>query len=335
MNDNILRIEKSENCSGQIYSIDKIPKLKEKNYIIQDYPLDGDAPKQFICLYEYKHPERNRKGNKKMWVGYIAKTAEKWYPHESIIEYSINKIGELLGLKMNETKLVIANTQIRFLSKYFLNKEKETLVHGAEICGEHYGNMNEAIIIANNVKKAREVFTFEFVKDAIRLVFPDNFETLMTEFVKMLVFDSIVGNNDRHFYNWGIIRSISKEKNVIFAPLYDSARGLLWNLSEENIDKYLLNYKTDQGSLINKYILNSKPRISLEENSDVNHFELINFLKAYNQEYAGIIDKLLSPENEESIFSFLRDKIFLFYSRNRQEAIELVLKLRLEKLREI
>jgi len=48
-----LRNETSIHCSGKIINKHSIPLLKENDYIIKDYRLDGDAPKQFIKAYFY------------------------------------------------------------------------------------------------------------------------------------------------------------------------------------------------------------------------------------------------------------------------------------------
>jgi hypothetical protein len=72
-------------------------------------------------------------------VAYIAKVGHKWYPMESITEYLMNRIGEVLGVNMAVSKLVIIQNQIRFLCKYFL-KKNEQLVHGAEIFGSYVGS---------------------------------------------------------------------------------------------------------------------------------------------------------------------------------------------------
>lgn len=333
MIDKKLRIENSISNSGDIFNLSKIPTIKNKNYYIKDIPLDGDAPKQFIYVYEYSKSSNIKKANLETWTPYIAKTAEKWYPHESIIEFAINRIGESLGLVMNEVKLVVANTQIRFLSKFFLDQD-ESLIHGADICGEHIGNLEQARIIANDKRKAREIFTFEFVKDAIRNVFPNEFEYIMKEFVKMLVFDAIVGNNDRHFFNWGIIRSISNTKNSItFAPIYDSARGLLWNFDEANIEKYLNNYEKENGTLIDKYLKNSCPRISIEDDKSINHFELIKFLWNYNDEYKNLINKLLIDDTKNKIFTLLDAEIFIYFSEKRKKVTRIIITERFQKLK--
>jgi hypothetical protein len=88
-----LRIEKSAQYSGPI-SLKGIPVLKENRYCIVDVPLDGEAPKQYIKAYFY-YKNCPRKTSPKTWDGYYAKFGGKSYPHESIIEYTINQIGEL------------------------------------------------------------------------------------------------------------------------------------------------------------------------------------------------------------------------------------------------
>lgn len=135
--DKKLRIEISENRSGKLKKQNTIPYLKEDCYCVLPNDLDGDAPKQFIIAYFYKKGGSVFKKKPNTWKSYIAKTAEKWYPHESVVEFLVNRIGEVLGLRMNKIKLVYANTQIRFLSEYFLDTDKEIMIHGAEICGEY------------------------------------------------------------------------------------------------------------------------------------------------------------------------------------------------------
>lgn len=299
--------------------------------MVKGYDLDGDAPKQFIKAYFYREGSTIRKFSSGSWTPYIAKTAEKWYPHESIIEYMINRIGQVLGLYMNEIKLVRANSQVRFFSQYFLNKN-EKLIHGAEICGEHLGDMLLAEAIANHKPTARELFTFEFIKDAIRSVFPQCFESLLVELVKMIAFDALAGNNDRHFYNWGIIDTKKKTSKLpTFAPVYDSARGLLWNYSDENIKKI---YKQGSKKIVT-YAEEACPRISIEENKQANHFQLIDFIKRYNTEYEQIVTGLANVENEEKVLAMLQKEFYPFFIPERSALITMILRTRFKKIRGI
>jgi hypothetical protein len=329
-----LRVEVSKNCSGNLLRKQAIPLLRENDYIVKDYSLDGDAPKQFIKAYFFERDSTVRRNSKHSWCAYIAKTAEKWYPHESVIEYMINRIGQEMGLKMNEVKLVRANGQIRFLSKYFINSNLQ-LIHGAEICGEYLEDMPLAEEIANNKKSARELFTFEFIRDAIRNVFPKDFEHLLTQLVKMIAFDAIVGNNDRHFYNWGVIAT--KKKTPIlpkFAPLYDSARGLYWNRSDKALE-HILGLHKQGNQTIHKYILDASPRISIEENKQANHFQLVDFVKRYREEYNKIVNDLSCAENEEKVLKMLAHEFYPFFVPARKEIIETVLTERFKKITEI
>lgn len=284
--------EVSENNSGEIFSTSKIQLLKEKDYYIMDIELDGDAPKSFIKAYFYEKNSGVKRRNLKTWTAFIAKSAEKWYPHESFTEYMINRIGIELGLNMNNVKLVRANGQIRFLSEYFLSPN-EALTHGAEICGYYLEDHEMARQIANHKKTARELFTFEFISKAIEFVFPNAFEEILQGLVKMIAFDALVGNNDRHFYNWGVIDTIKRsKKQPKFAPIYDSARGLLWNFGEGNIVKHLETHRSS-GKKIEKYISNATPRISIESDSNCNHFQLVSFIKSHKDDYNEIIDELV------------------------------------------
>ena len=163
----------------------------------------------------------------------------------------INRIGQELGLFVNDIKLVQANGQIRFLSKYFL-KGNEKLIHGAEICGEYLEDKNLADEIARNRDIARKLFTFEFVTKAIRSVYPNCHGSIILGLVKMAIFDAITGNNDRHFYNWGVIDYTKKtSKHPFFAPIFDSARGLLWNESDKKVIHHLEHSFKDGDKIVN------------------------------------------------------------------------------------
>ncbi|GAB3416304.1 HipA domain-containing protein [Niabella aquatica] len=329
-----LRREKSLFKSGKILRPQSIPTLKESDYIVQDIPLDGDAPKQFIRAYFFERDGTVRKANPKTWSAYIAKTAEKYYPHESIYEYLINRIGQTLGLEMNEIKLVWVNKQVRFLSKFFL-KDGEELIHGAEICGEHLGDKDLANEIANDRKSSRELFTFEFIKESIRNVFPKTFDNLLVGLVKMIIFDAIVGNNDRHFYNWGVIRTqIKSQKLPTFAPLYDSARGLFWNCTEAQVNGHLEHYSKNGKKVVN-YIEKAYPRISIADNIQANHFELIEYLIRLNTDYISLIDEFSSTENEIKVLKMIKQEFSLILTIKRVELISLILKTRFEKIRRL
>lgn len=253
-----------------------IPTIKKGEYFVEiGRSITGDAPKEFIRVYEYGVA---RKINRNKWPLYIAKTGHKWYPNESITEHLLNRIGECLGLKMAKSRLVWANEQLRFLSRYFLRNEEE-LIHGADI---YAGYMNDRDFVENIEAQnlSREFFTVQFTYTVLQTIFPQQAAIIFREFIKMLLFDALVGNNDRHFYNWGVIRDLESHQEPCFSPIYDTARGLLWNESEEKIVDLALN-DSKAKAYLQKYIRGSRPKIGWDGQTNINHFTLVELIAGH------------------------------------------------------
>jgi len=131
-----LRTEEIKQYSGAC-NLHLIPKLKNQQYYVEQVELDGDQPKQYLRAYFY-YKNCPWKSKPESWPGFYAKFGYKSYPLESITEYAINQIGESLGLLMNETRLVMVNGQVRFLSEDFIKLGTEKLIHGVEILHEYF-----------------------------------------------------------------------------------------------------------------------------------------------------------------------------------------------------
>lgn len=265
----VYKLEK--NSGARIKKPGKIQTVKKHQYCIVDgYTITGDAPKEFIRVYDYGEA---RKAEPKKWPLYIAKTGHKWYPTESITEYLLNLLGVEFGLEMADSKIAWIGGQLRFLSRYFLTSNKQELIHGADIFAG-FVNDRDFIEQIEEQQLARDLLTLQFAKSALEFTFPFHYEAILNQFVKMLLFDALVGNNDRHFYNWGVVRHIESKEEPYFSPIYDTARGLFWNESEKKVvalykdSKRLENY-------LPKYCINSRPKIGWERTININHFKLV------------------------------------------------------------
>ncbi len=250
--------------------LSKIPVLKKRNYwVVKEVSTMGDRPKDFIRVYEFGS-SNCRRANRKTWVPYIAKVGDKWYPGESLTEYLLNKLGEIVGVRMAASKLYILNGQIRFCSRYFLDPFEE-LLHGAQIYATFLQD-DDFIEEIEKYKKERDFITFQLTEDAIKALFGIHAETILKDFTKMLVFDALVGNNDRHFYNWGIIRDTRGKKPPRFSPVFDTARGLFWNERETALSSF------EESAKFDKYVNKAFPKVSWEGKQALNHLELIRTL---------------------------------------------------------
>ncbi len=286
---------------------------KLKNYRLESVDflsISGDAPKDFVIDREYRpgHRSKNNPYDK-----FIAKVGSKYYPLESIVEQIITRVGQCYNLKIAESKLRIVDGQVRFLSKYFL-KRREQLIHGAEIYEASIGKKNYAEL--SKEKREAEFFTFQMSCEAIRELFPDNDKIIIRDFVEMLTFDAIIGHNDRHPYNWGVIVPLKKDRLPRFAPVFDSARALFWNIPEEKAVKMLQNSASFEA-----YIKNCKPPISWDNKDNVDFFELISLIWWEFSEYREHVEKFLCPEALDEVSKMLEQEFGEMLSKCRRELI--------------
>ena len=282
----------------------RLPCLRAGRYWTPNVNVAGDAPKDYIRIYEYG---AGRRTNKRSWPAHIAKVGHKYYPNESVTEHLLTRIGQKIGLNMAESQLMWFGRQLRFMSRYFLRHEREQLIHGAEIFGGYLQDRKfvEEIEAAN---QSRNIFTFQFVEDAIRDRFEEHAEELLLEFARLIAFDAIVGNNDRHYYNWGVITDIGRRKPPKFSPIYDTARALFWNTTESVLVKMAGDRKR-RDAWMRKYVERCFPKIGWDGRESLNHFGLIREISMRRPCYGRMLAGLC-PLNLAEISAGLIDAEF-------------------------
>ena len=315
------------NWSGfDISSQGVLPPLRKGYYYnVVGQVIAGDAPKGFIRAYTYGEADRS---NPRKWPAYIAKVGHKWYPNESITEHLLTRIGQLLDLKMAESFLVSAHGQIRFLSRYFLGRN-QNLVHGAEIFSD-YLKGDEFVEEVEQVGAAQDFFSFEFIEEAIREQFPGQASSILEGYTQMLAFDAIVGNNDRHHYNWGVVVHGHRKHEPYFSPIYDSARALFWNDSESKLEVI----KKDPNpkrlpAFIARYVKNSRPKTGWDGVNRPNHFALIQNIYQNYPDLHLVMSALCHPQLLQRIQETLNSEFGPLMSTLRREMILHCLKHRL------
>jgi len=86
------------------------------------------------------------------------------------------------------------------------------------------------------------------------------FSSIKYNFIAMNLYDILIGNQDRHSYNWQIL---FKGEEILFAPLYDNGASLGWQLpdsylqtmlnDEQKMSAYLRRMKIKAGLLEDKF----------------------------------------------------------------------------------
>jgi HipA-like C-terminal domain len=263
-----------------------IPPLRRGRFLIeeaQNLSIHGDAPKFFVKAKEYRegHPTRGP-GD---WPKYIAKVGSKWYPIESITERLIARIGECFAFVVAESDLRMIGRQVRFMSRYFL-RPQEQLAHGVEIFAQYVEDRAMIEEIAAS-RLEQEFYTFQTVSKMIAATFPRQCDLIMVGLVEMIAYDAIVGNNDRHPANWGIVVGVRRDVEPRFSPIFDTARGLFWNCSEGTVRRM-----AKEPAAFDAYVRKCYPQIGWDGVRRVNHFELIQRIWGEFPQYRPVLARL-------------------------------------------
>lgn len=224
----------------------------------------------------------NTKGSrtKRLVIDIISKE-KAWFKYqgqgynvsEACSEKMCYEIAKVLGY--NCAKIELAkdeNNQIGILNYLFIDVNKITHM--------------DAVSYLNEQENERPYFyTVSNIKRTL-----DNIDgKLFNGFIRLMLFDALVGETDRHEENWGV--EITKD-GYEFSPLYDNGCNLLREFrNEEYAAKYY-----DDIQRFDAYIYKSKTYIFKEDNKHrYKHFELIEYL---NEEYHDILVKEIRNLNK-------------------------------------
>ncbi len=257
-----------------IRAIPLLPKDGWKLLSLDEFPLVGTVPKNYLSYGDPRNP-RSR--------GFIAKKGRTSNDaRECVTEEIISKIGSMLPLEVAESKLVrLSKTDVRFLSQNFVSRDDHELLHGIELAARYFETDREDVETTFNLEnKAAEqqFYTVDNVLAILESLFARDFSSLKEAFFKMLAFDAFVGAHDRHGMNWGVLIPFgSGSAPVRFAPIFDTARGLFREFSDDRLR--LREKGQGRNELLVNYAERSSPILSTGLPEGQNHFSLIRWIK--------------------------------------------------------
>ena len=162
----------------------------------------------------------------------------------------------------------------------------------------------------------------------------------INKFYKIVIFDILIGNSDRHHSNWAIITKRTESKrfdNVVdvsfdFAPLYDNGSSLCAYEDNNNLDVFFKD-KMKFEALVNT---KSKSTIGWENERPIRHFELLRKLKenSYSITLPYIenikkniteqnIDRLLKEFDNNIISNDMKRLLKMFLLERRKRMLEI------------
>lgn len=185
--------------------------------------------------------------------------------------------------------------------------------------GDNFTNLLEGIVFIENhypyYDKDKLEDTYSNSKYSIQMIQNSlNGILEIDEFYKIVIFDILIGNSDRHHSNWailarGIVYKTPEDmfdvfSNYSMSPLYDNGSSLCAYEDNNNLEIFFKD-KMKFEALVNT---KSKSAIGWEDERPIRHFELLKKIK--DNAYDGTIqyvEKIKTNINEEKIDKILSE----------------------------
>ena len=139
-----------------------------------------------------------------------------------------------------------------------------------------------------NSKDKKNYYTISNIKSVLDEI--DN--SLFNSFIKIIIFDALIGEQDRHEENWGILE---KNGKYYVSPLYDNGDSLLKDFKNPIFADLYYSEKRSFDS----YIRKSKTLIYKEMEKDKIIESLESRLADLDEERRKVMDRLIQLEDEE------------------------------------
>ncbi|MFC5559595.1 hypothetical protein ACFPN4_10925 [Ureibacillus thermophilus] len=233
----------------------------------------GYGGKSTLAKEELIHPETNER----YLIKYPRETkiGVSW---EDITEFIAAEIGRLLNLSMMDVEIVTRNGKRGCLLKNFIPKGVMN-----EEGGVLLRNLSGYDSLLNSKLSSYDLiqYGFDFIK---KLKF---WEQIKPNFIEMNFFDILIGNQDRHPFNWMVL--FKSMDDIEFSTIYDNGASLGFRFDDVMLKEYIEN-KTK----LEKYMRNSKVKAGLFEKKQVKSKEMILYLKKHFFEESEVIIKRIA-----------------------------------------
>lgn len=213
-----------------------------------------------------------------------------------------NLAKNIYRLRVPETFLGIKDDNFGVLSKNFVNTEENERFD--EIVDYFGADFDAHTLEGYTVEKAYEIASEH---------------NILLEFYEMCFFDSIIGNQDRHCENWGILYNSANQGTM--APLYDNGSSLLNGITDEKINKM----STD-GNMLNAYVKRAESCFTANDKNKLKVDEFLSILYELNPTlYSKVLPKFYYPDYQ-AISDTIHQLSDIISNENRMKVLENVIR---------
>lgn len=261
---------------------------------------------------------------------YFFKESLDRYPSEFWSEIIASKVGKHLGFNLLDYNIGVLHDTPGCICESMIDRSIEELDHGINLIKESVRGFKVS---------DRPLILFKDVETSFR-----NYKGFIDKFINMLVFDAIIGNQDRHSENWAIIRSLdvsneSFNRKKVIQKMIGIYKSFGLSLKNVPFKTFFLQYMNkaellniafspiyDSGSSLGreieefkiqdflnnksksiKYINKGTSEIKWEPNkSKINHFELLKRIHTkYPNQIKNNISSVIEKYKKEEIVQII------------------------------
>jgi len=275
------------------------------------YGYGVDSTLEKIELLSPERTPNESEGHRRYILKYprIFEIGVSW---EDITELIASQVGKLLKLKMMDVEIVQREGRRGALLKNFVPYRGQFLEGGSILSDfEEY----ESPILSE--LKGEDLINFGL--DMLeKLPF---WKDIKKEFIAMNFFDILIGNQDRHPFNWMMLYYEDGKKS--FSPIYDNGASLGFRFDNEKLKMYL-----SSEIQLHKYIRNTKVKAGLFEYKQVKAKDLIKVLKNRYIEESSIIIAHIEAFDFYKYEGYIDRNLFL--TEKQKEWLKLIISIRQE-----
>jgi len=125
----------------------------------------------------------------------------KDFRYEFWCEIIAYELGKMLGFNVLRYDIAIYENIVGCISESMIDTETEELVEGIKFLQAYDSSFTQ------NTRSNRSNYTFQLIEKSLNTLTDKDF---IPEFLKIIIFDCLIGNGDRHQENWAIISKISR-----------------------------------------------------------------------------------------------------------------------------
>jgi hypothetical protein len=245
---------------------------------------------------------------------------------EHVSEHLACQIGKIIGIKTAEIDLGYRNERMGSIS-YRLNTDTEDLLEGVLFISRQYPRFNADKLLD---EESGLYYCLQMIEESLAELF------IPEAMAKMLLFDFLIGNTDRHQSNWAIIlETVKPMPNATRpCPLYDNGSSLCCYANEAQInqinhnDKNALRALTDTKS-------RSRIRIDGKKAGSPTHKEMIKHILRRYDCTKEIAQRILDRMTKQTIMDLLLQYPSRVLPDDRRNLICVFLETKVEILREL